>query len=1038
MIARTLSLPIYPYELPHGWVDPDGVVSRNPFAEPPLPELDLEPEIVIEPAFVTGPQLPPLVLAPELVIEPAQLVEPELPELAVLPELRIEPEALVELELPELAVLPELRIEPEALVEPTLPSESDYVAALEPAVEPEAVIEREPLGEEPRVVAEFRKSDPEGWAWRECAPFEPAPTREGPPGPAHFLDRAGDPSSPGLYADEYREARAQGTCLPLEVVLGPTSVHRTEPEPIVADATGEDAIFSHIFGTPKRRREKDLIVPLVLDRRSRTDIRIRIGDDPAKLRMSGETLLALLEEDLRPDLHARLTRLVDEEGLVPLSSLTRVGVDARFDHPTLSLDVQVPPHSRGTRVIAFRGAQPPVASTTLLQPASFSGYLNSRIALDYLKDDSSGDQGLQPLQAVFEGATNLRNWVLEGDLTFREDAAHRWRRGDVRLVRDLPSRSIRVQGGDVSIHGFGFQARQNLLGVTIGRNFKLQPYRITEPSGSRRFTLTTRSRVEVMVNGRLLRTLHLRPGPYDLRDFRLTNGINDVQIRITDDFGRVREIDFPFAFESRLLRTGLSDFGYTVGVRSQRNDGLLEYDDSARVFSGFHRYGLTSNLTLGGHFQADRDRRLLGADAVFAGRYGTVAAEVAFSRGRGTRPSYGLRLRFQRYDARQRNTARRRWRFSFESRGRTFAPIGATNPDNATALSIGGSVSQDLPLTRTQGTFSADYDVGRGGAADTLSLSASLRRWLRKGLDVELSLGQMISSEGENELSSVVSLIWVDRERNHTTRVSHDSVGRATSLDWQYSPDRVVGGVAANTKFTNRPDAYDLAGGLRYTGARMEAALTQDTTFGRRGRPDSYRSSFQLGTAVAFAGKKLGLSRPITNSFALVVPHPSLKGHVVGVDPVGGTTTARADRFGPGVVPNLTAYKIRNVTVEAPDLPAGFDLGVTFFQTSPTYRSGTVIPVGKEAVVVMRGLLTLPDGSPMGLAVGKIESLDDPDFDTVTFFTNRKGKFSVSGLKPGRYEVRMHSNPDATIRIEIPRGTVGRFNVGGVRLPEVQ
>ena len=782
----------------------------------------------------------------------------------------------------------ELVIAREALFGPTVLSESDYVATPEPVVEPAGVMESEPVQEEPWVVADFGKSERAGWAWRECAPLREArPTREGPLGLAHLLDRVGAWLSPGLFADEYREARAPGPCVPAEVAMESAAVRVREPQPIVADAAAEDDVFARIFGAPKERREQDLIVPLILDRRSKTDIRVRIGEDPAKLRMAGETLLALLEEDLRPDLHTRLGRLADEEGLIPLSSLTRAGVDARFDQASLSLDVQVPPRSRRTRVIALRTTRPPVSSATLLQPASFSGYLNSRIALDYLRSQSVHDEGLQPLRAVFEGATNVRNWVLEGDLTFHEDALHPWQRGDVRLVRDFPGRSIRAQGGDVSIHGFGFQARQNLLGVTIGRNFGLQPYRVTEPSGGRRFTLTTNSRVEVMVNGRRVRTLYLRAGPYDLRDFRFANGINDVQIRITDDFGRVREIDFPFAFESRLLRTGLSDFGYTVGIRSRREEGRFVYDDSSRVFSGFHRYGLTSNLTLGGHFQADRDRQLLGAEGVFAGRYGTVATEVAFSRGRGTRPSYGLRLRFERYDARPRNAARRRWRLSFQSRGRTFAPIGATNPDNDTAMSIGASVSQDLALVRTQGTFSADYDVGRGGAADALSLSASLRKWIRTDLNLELTLGHTISSDGEKELSSVVSLSWADRENNYTTRITHESVGRATSVDWQYSPDRIVGGVAASANFTNRPDAYDFAGRLQYTGARMQAALSQDTSVGRHGRPDSYRSSFQLGTAVAFAGRKLGLSRPIANSFALVVPHPSLRGQVIGVDGAG-------------------------------------------------------------------------------------------------------------------------------------------------------
>jgi outer membrane usher protein len=919
--------------------------------------------------------------------------------------------------------LPKLDLEPELFIEPGL------------------LIERE-FDLEQEEVADFGRPEPPGWKWRECAPsgFEGGPSHEGPLGVSHVLSRSGALSESGVFGDDYGNARSVTDCAPVEVTVA-SAVRVRAPEPFFASSGDPETadVFARVFGTRSKPWKQTLTVPLILDNRSKIDIGLHIGSDPSKTRLEAEPLLALLEPELRPDLYARLAASADEEGQVSLSALARLGVRARFDQSTLSLDVRLPPRSRKTRVISFRTASPPVSTGLLVEPSAFSGYLNSRLALDYVKDGSGLDRGLQPAQALFEGATNLRDWVLEGSLSYQEDAIHPWQRDEVRLVRDDPRRGIRFQVGDVSVPAFGFQGTRNLLGVTVERNFDLQPYRITEPSGSRRFTLTSPSKVEVSVNGKRVKTLHLRPGPYDLRDFRFTNGMNDVTILITDAFGREREVDFPFSFESRLLRKGLTEFAYTVGILSSRVEGLLEYDRSARVFSGFHRIGLSDRLTVGGHVQADRDRQLVGADAILASSHGTLSAETAVSRGRGTRPGYGVRVRYERYDARGTNRAKRRWRLSFESRGRTFAPIGVNSPDNATAMDIGAEVSQDLGRARARGTFSINYRVGRGGEPDTLDLVASVRKWLTRSLDLELRLGNTNSSDGTHELSSVVGLVWTNGERNQTARLTHESADRSTQLSWQYSPDRVVGGVAANADLVTRPEAYDLGGGLRYTGARLEAALSHDTTLARgSGWENAYRSNLQLGTAVAFAGKKLALSRPITNSFALVVPHPSLKGHVVGVDPAGGTTSSQADRFGAGVIPNLTPYKIRTVTVEAPDLPAGFDLGVSFFRAAPTYKSGLIVPVGRDAVVVMRGLLTLPDGEPMALEAGKVASIDDPDFEPVMFFTNRKGKFSVPGLKPGRYEVRMHSSPESPIRIDIPENTVGRYDVGGVRLPTAQ
>ena len=50
----------------------------------------------------------------------------------------------------------------------------------------------------------------------------------------------------------------------------------------------------------------------------------------------------------------------------------------------------------------------------------------------------------------------------------------------------------------------GFQSYQSLLGLTVARNFSLQPYRITQPLGQTSFFLKAPSKVEVLVNGRAL------------------------------------------------------------------------------------------------------------------------------------------------------------------------------------------------------------------------------------------------------------------------------------------------------------------------------------------------------------------------------------------------------------------------------------------------------------------------------------------------------------------------------------------------------
>jgi outer membrane usher protein len=64
-----------------------------------------------------------------------------------------------------------------------------------------------------------------------------------------------------------------------------------------------------------------------------------------------------------------------------------------------------------------------------------------------------------------------------------------------------------------------------------------------------------------------------------------------------------------------------------------------------------------------------------------------------------------------------------------------------------------------------------------------------------------------------------------------------------------------------------------------------------------------------------------------------------------------------------------------------------------------------------------------------------VVSLDDPTWKPVLLFTNRRGRFRVDGLKSGRYELRMFTDPRAVIPFEIPEGQAGFYDLGTLRFP---
>jgi len=117
----------------------------------------------------------------------------------------------------------------------------------------------------------------------------------------------------------------------------------------------------------------------------------------------------------------------------------------------------------------------------------------------------------------------------------------------------MPDHLVRTALGDLSYPVEGFQGFQPMLGLTVARNFDLQPYRVSEPTGQTSFFLNSPSRVDIYVNERKVQTMQLNSGPYDMADFPVVNGSNNVKLVITDASGRVEVKQVDIVSDANLL-----------------------------------------------------------------------------------------------------------------------------------------------------------------------------------------------------------------------------------------------------------------------------------------------------------------------------------------------------------------------------------------------------------------------------------------------------------------------------------------------------
>ena len=784
---------------------------------------------------------------------------------------------------------------------------------------------------------------------------------------------------------------------------------------------------------PPARRVHSIIVPLIVEGQYRDEIQVVLSTNREDLKLQAAPLLRQMQSLVRSELLRRIEATADAQGNLRLQALQELGLDAVFDEEKVEVRMGVPAELRRASETQFSGRTAPRGAESALSPSAFSAFVNLRTGFDYVERSASGlNEGRQPFRGDMEGAVNLHNWVAEGSASYTEDASIPWRRNDARLVYDDPPRMLRYSLGDLSYPTAGFQNFQPLLGLSLARNFSLQPYRVTEPLGQTSFFLKSPAKVEVLVNGQPVQTLQLPAGPHNLRNFMFASGANDVTLRITDDVGRIEIIQLSFFFDSLLLAQGEQEFAYSVGLPSRLEENGRRYEARFPGFSAFHRIGLTDRLTAGLNLQGDGDQQMLGANAVWATRFGTFQPDMALSRVKGTGWDYAARLGYRYYDA---STAwGRGFTAAVQYRGRAFASLGNLDPNNAVAWDFSARYSQRLPWQMNAG-IGGTYQILRGGQRNSSGANLFLGKHFGRTAFLDLTLDRRELNTGQIEHRAFLSLTFLFPEGRQTARFSHDTFTETSRADWQYTASHPVGGLDANLGAQRRPDDYNAYGGLRYDGYRAEASLSHDVATPTSGSENfDSRTSVRLGTALVYADGQFALSRPVHDSFAIVVPNPEFTGQKIGVDPVRDSYAARVDRLGPAVLPDLNSYLVRNVTIDAPDLPPGYELGPGVQTVRPTYKSGTVIRVGTGATVLLGGVLETAAGAPVSLQAGEIVSLSEPQIPPVEVFTNRRGKFSVEGLKPGAYELHLFAAPTPTVRFEIPKGTAGLYDIGKLRL----
>jgi outer membrane usher protein len=801
-------------------------------------------------------------------------------------------------------------------------------------------------------------------------------------------------------------------------------------------AFDDSQLFEKVF--KQKAEARSVVVPLFIAGIARDTITFYPSESLAQYAVDADKLLSAVEEFLQPRTFAALKQLRHmEEGrgvVLRFSDLEQVGLAPKYREDTLELMVQVPPTIRRTQLIDFR-ANTFTDSSRLHAPAKFSGYLNMYANQDYaFRDSSAGTrEGRLPLLASFDTAFNIQSVVLEGSGNFQEGGATPWRRNDVRLVKDFPKDAVRVQLGDLSYRTLIFQQTRPMGGISISKNYDLQPYLLTVPTSRNEFFLKSPSELEVYVNDRLFQRMKLPAGNFDIRNLPLSTGLNHIRYAVVDESGRAESIAQPFNSDPESLRRGLHQYSYNVGVASRPLGATYRYDANRLTTSLFHRYGFSDAFTGGVSAQGDRLQYVAGGEALYASRFGTIGFDLAHSQVRNGVDDIAGRVRYLYRDFVGGRAYQRSFLLSVDSQGRRFAPLGNTAPNNAAIYNANVSYSQQIIYDIGAG-IGANYTGNRNTSTinrDAYALNYTLGKSWRAGWNTSLIASHGKDSQGNSQKSIFFLLTYQFPDSGHNLAYTLNTPTRSNRLDWRYTSAKRSEQWNANAGVETSDSQKLFESQVSYVHHRGEFTLAQQAmnmTNGDR----RLLAKARLAGAIAFADGKIGLSRPISDSFVIFTKPAEWPDEEIKINPdADGSYDAQINKWGPGIIPALTSYTHPRLHVDGSGLSRGLSLGNENYALAPSYKSGTHIAVGSDATVYGYGVIVDKAGVPMELGFARIIALDEPERAPIEIFTNRAGEFQAEGLKPGRFEIRELG--EKAIQFTIPEGSRGMYNLGTLK-----
>lgn len=777
-------------------------------------------------------------------------------------------------------------------------------------------------------------------------------------------------------------------------------------------------------------------LPLVFNDRNIGDVKAQVSVQQAVI-INKSSLVEIIDEELNPALTDKVKAIPAQDGFVSLEAVQAEDIPLQYDPQNLWLTLNIGYDQSRERDVDLSGERL-IDRVAPIEPAMFSAGVNLNYSQTIINDtpDTNVDE-LQPFTTVADGFFRVgKNMPLY--LTYEYDylEAEGWERVDTTLFYDDQERAIRYAGGDLTPDTIGFQEPVFIGGASVERQYdEIQPFRRTIPGGRSQLVLDQRSEVQVFVNGVETQTLVLDPGRYDVRNFPLVDGLNEVELIVRDSAGREERLVYDFFSDTDLLGDNITEFSVAYGAVRTTEERQVKYDGPA-VFSGFYREGVTPTMTFFTYTQASEEQDgLFGAGINKGTVLGIFGIDLALD---GDTPSddYAAELSYTwRSEPGATDTATlsdQEFVLTFESTGDQFQPF-LTEDVNQFDWELEGRYRTRLPYD-VFSTVSAQHQNARD--EDTIE---NQQRFLVSFNKLFGRVSATMTTEAERndsdfENGQVFFSFNIPLGLRDTVRITADTDQNEITTEYARRLQDGADQYGARINARRSQDNRQLTTELEYEGNRFEAAIEHDVNENFATDTINRETTIDAGLGIGFADGHFAIGREALPGFLIAGRHPNISDKKVTARQEGiDTPQAYAGLFGNALVPIRQDYSERSFEFEVNDLPRGYNLENAQANVKTDAFTGYYYRLGSDDNVTVFGELKNAEGEPVALVSGRLVPVDNPE-KNYTFFTNRTGRLVADSLASGEYELYLTGQNSPFHKISIPKDTVGIYDIGVIQL----